>query len=129
MCYRNRSVKIREEEVEDGKADVDSLLGELDDTIEQRQDSASTFKALMTCCLFAILACMAFIFVCYFQFKQHWALLIAMMLLPLFTYFFMLCLYVGFYAIPEEVSGLRQFNDQWRMWTQEHLERVSWTRT
>lgn len=117
------------EKGEDGRADVNGLLGEVDDMIEGRKESSSTFKALMTCCLFAIMASLAVIFLCYFQFKKHWTLLIAAMLLPIFTYFFMLCLYVGFYAIPEDVSALRQFSDQWRMWTREHLERVNWTRS
>ena len=126
VCYRGMKQRVAEEG-EDGRADVNGLLGELSDTIDGRGESASMFKALMTCCLFAILACVAVIFVSYFQFKKHWALLVAAMLLPIFTYFFMLCLYVGFYAIPEEVSGLRQFSDQWRMWTQEHMEKVNWT--
>ena len=127
LCYKGMRQRMVEKE-EDGKADVNSLIGELNDTIEGRGEAASTFIALMTCCLFAILTSIAVIFVCYFQFNKHWILLIAAMLLPIFTYFFMLCLYVRFYAIPEEVSALRKFSDQWRMWTQEHLEKVSWSR-
>ena len=99
MCYKNRRVQITEEK-EDGKADVNSLIGELDDTMGRRGESASTFKALMTCCLFAIMACIAVMFVAYFQFKQHWVLLVAAMLLPSVHVFFHVMLVCWFLCHP-----------------------------
>lgn len=106
--------------------DVLNVLDEMKQAIEGRQATIRNYKVGMAISILLLLSCTACVFILHFHLKGHWAILVAAMLMPLATYIGMVYFYLGMYATPEELSALREFQNEWTLWASQRLPAFSW---